>query len=37
MEWLDEDFEPRNQSSENGPNFTRARSLTIDGVVDEIN
>ena len=36
MEWLDEDFEPRNQSAENSPNFARARSLTIDGVVDEI-
>ena len=36
VEWLDEDFEPGNQSSKNGPNFARARSLAIDGVVDEI-
>ena len=36
MEWLDEDFEPGNQPSENGPNFARARPLAIDGVVDEI-
>ena len=36
MKRLDEDFEPWNKSSENSPNFARACTLTIDGVVDEI-
>ena len=37
VEWLDEDFEPRNQAAENGSNFARTRSLAIDRVVYEIN
>ena len=37
VEWLDEDFEPWNQSTKNSPNFARARALAINGVVDEIN
>ena len=37
VKWLDEDFESGNQSAENSPNFARARSLTVDRVVDEIN
>ena len=34
---LDEDFESGNEAAENRPNFARARSLAIDGVVYEIN
>ena len=37
VERLDEYFEPRDQSAENSANFTRARSLAVDGVVDELN
>ena len=36
VEWLNENFEPGNQSAENSPNFARARSLAVDGVVYEI-
>ena len=36
VEWLDEDFEPGNQTAQNSADFARARSLTIDGVVYEI-
>ena len=36
VERLDENFEPWNQSAENSPNFARACSLAIDGVVDKI-
>jgi hypothetical protein len=36
VEWLDEDFDPGNESAENGPNFARARSLAVDRVVYEI-
>jgi hypothetical protein len=33
---LDEDLEPRDESTENSPDFTGACSLAIDSVVDEI-
>ena len=36
VEWFDENFEPGNEPAENGPNFTRACSLAVDGVVYEI-
>ena len=36
VKWLDEYFDPGNESAKNGPNFARARSLAIDGVVYEI-
>ena len=36
MEWLDQDFEAGNESAENSPNFARACSLAVDGVVYEI-
>jgi hypothetical protein len=36
VEWLDEYFESGNESAENSPNFARARSLAVDGVVYEI-
>jgi hypothetical protein len=36
VEWFDENFEPGNEPPENRPNFTRAGSLTVDGVVYEI-
>ena len=37
VEWLDEDFEPGNKSTENGANFARARPLAVYRVVYEIN
>ena len=37
MKWLDEDFKPGNQTTQDSANFARARSLTVDGVVYEIN
>ena len=37
VERLNEDFESGNESAENSPNFARARSLAVDGVVYEIN
>ena len=37
VEWLDQDFETGNEAAQNGPDFARARSLAIDGVVYEIN
>jgi hypothetical protein len=37
VEWFDENFEPGNEPAENGPNFARACSLAVDGVVYEIN
>ena len=36
VKWLDEDFEPGNQTAQDSANFPRARSLAIDGVVYEI-
>lgn len=36
VEWLDEDFDPWNESAKNSPNFARACSLAVDGVVYEI-
>ena len=34
---FDKDLETRNESAENSPNFTRACSLAVDGVVYEVN
>ena len=36
VEWLDENFEPWNESAENSADFARACSLAVDSVVDEI-
>jgi hypothetical protein len=36
VKWLDEDLDTGNKSAENRPNFARARSLAVDGVVYEI-
>lgn len=36
VEWLDEDFDPGNESAKHRPNFARARSLAVDRIVYEI-
>jgi hypothetical protein len=36
VKWLDEDFDPGNESAKNSANFARARSLAVDRVVYEI-
>ena len=34
---FDKDLETRNEPAKNSPNFARARSLAVDGVVDQVN